>query len=311
MEVNPKRELSLSEVAFRNHARGTLICEPVPNARAGFQYHSDIQGLALRITTGMKNDKSDTPPIVLLQVTDPHLHAAADSKMRGVNTYETLLAVLEHVQQDERWPPAAIVATGDLVQDESHGGYERFKSCFDELGLPIYCIPGNHDDPELMHAVLADPPFQVCGEAVLGTWQLVLLSTFVKGEDAGAVGAEQLSAMDSYLSENTERPTMIFMHHQPVAMGSAWLDGVGLMDADEFLPVIERHPHVRAVVWGHVHQALEEQRGDVRFLSTPSTCAQFLPRKHFFAIDDKPPGCRWLVLHADGSIETTVDWLQT
>lgn len=311
MEVNLRPELSLSEVAFRNRARGSLICEPVPTARLGFEYHAHIQGLARQAAAGMKNDKSITSPTVLLQVTDPHLHAAADSKMRGVNTYDTLLAVLGHAQQDERWPPAAIVATGDLVQDESRGGYERFKSCFDELGLPIYCIPGNHDDPELMHALLAEQPFQVGGEAVLGAWQLVLLSTFVRGEDAGAVGAEQLSALDSYLARNTERPTMICMHHQPVAMGSAWLDGVGLTDADEFLSVIERHGHVRAVVWGHVHQALDEQRGDVRFLSTPSTCAQFLPKKNFFALDDKPPGCRWIVLHADGSIDTTVDWLQT
>ena len=257
----------------------------------------------------MKNDKSNTPPIVLLQVTDPHLHAAADSKMRGVNTYETLLAVLEHAQQNERWPPSGIVATGDLVQDESRGGYERFKSCFDRFGLPIYCIPGNHDDPELMQTLLTEQPFQFCGEAVLGAWQLVLLSTHLKGEDAGAIGPEHLAALDDYLSGNAERPTMIFMHHQPVPMGSAWLDGVGLLDADGFLRVIERHSHVRAVVWGHVHQALDEQRSNVRFLSTPSTCAQFLPKNKFFALDDKPPGCRWIVLHADGSIDSTVDWL--
>ena len=303
--------MSLSEVAFRNRARGSPICEPVPNRRIGFQYHAHIQGLAPQAATGMNNENSSTPPIVLLQVTDPHLHAAADSKMRGVNTFETLLAVLEHVQQHERWPPDAIIATGDLVQDESRGGYERFKSCFDQLDLPIYCIPGNHDDPELMQVMLAEQPFQCCGEAVLGDWQLVLLSTHVTGEDAGAIGAGPLSALDSYLSDNTERPTMIFMHHQPVAMGSAWLDGVGLLDADEFLRVIERHSHVRGVVWGHVHQALDEQRGNVRFLSTPSTCAQFLPNNDFFALDDKPPGCRWIVLHADGSIDTTVDWLPT
>nr|NIW25149.1 phosphodiesterase [Gammaproteobacteria bacterium] len=152
---------------------------------------------------------------------------------------------------------------------------------------------------------------QYCGEAVLGAWQLVLLSTHVKGEDAGAVGSERLAALDHYLSANAERATMIFMHHQPIAMGSAWLDGVGLLDAEDFLRVIEHHSHVRAVVWGHVHQALDEQRGNVRFLSTPSTCAQFLPNNEFFALDDKPPGCRWIVLHADGRIDTTVDWLGT
>jgi len=268
-----------------------------------------IRDLQPRQQLGMNDKESNTAPVVLLQVTDPHLHATADSRMRGVNTYETLLEVLAHVQRDERWPPAAIVATGDLVQDETHGGYERFKSCFDELGIPIFCLPGNHDDPKLMETLLAAPPFQFCGQAVLGAWHLLFLSTFVKGEDSGAVGAEQLAALDAYLIRNAGHPTMICMHHQPVPMGSAWLDGVGLVDADEFLRVIDRHVHVRAVVWGHVHQALDEWRGDVRLLSAPSTCAQFLPNTDSFALDNKAPGCRWITLHTDGSIETTVDWL--
>jgi hypothetical protein len=34
-----------------------------------------------------------------LQISDTHLHAAADSRMRGVTTYTTLLAVLEHAHR--------------------------------------------------------------------------------------------------------------------------------------------------------------------------------------------------------------------
>ena len=44
-------------------------------------------------------------------------------------------------------------------------------------------------------------------------------------------------------------------------------------------------------------------------MSTPSTCAQFLPRSDFFALDERPPGLRWLELHADGRIETEVAWV--
>ena len=63
----------------------------------------------------------------VLQISDTHLHAAADSRMRGVTTYETFLAVLERAQHDARWPADVIVATGDIVQDESRAGYERFR----------------------------------------------------------------------------------------------------------------------------------------------------------------------------------------
>ena len=83
----------------------------------------------------------------LLQISDTHLHAAADSRMRGVTTYSTFRAVIEQAQRDRRWPVDAILATGDIVQDESRAGYERFRASLEPLGVPVYSIPGNHDDP--------------------------------------------------------------------------------------------------------------------------------------------------------------------
>jgi Icc protein len=34
-----------------------------------------------------------------------------------------------------------------------------------------------------------------------------------------------------------------------------------------------------------------------------------LPENEFFALDDRPPGMRWLELYADGRIETEVAWV--
>jgi Icc protein len=82
-----------------------------------------------------------------------------------------------------------------------------------------------------------------------------------------------------------------------------------LRDAQDFWQIIDANPRVRGVVCGHVHQALDRERNGLRFMSTPSTCAQFLPRSDFFALDDRPPGLRWLELHADGRIETEVAWV--
>lgn len=248
-------------------------------------------------------------PVVLLQITDMHLHAAADSRMRGVTTYETLLAILEQVQRDTRWPPDAIVVTGDIVQDESRAGYERFRATLQPLGVPVFCIPGNHDDPQLMLEVLAEAPFQVCGEMAMAGWMLIFLNTFSPGDDGGKLGAAALEELDEKLSEHSNKHALICMHHHPLPMGSAWLDGVGLRDAQEFLACVERHEQVRGVLWGHVHQASDRTRAGVRFLSTPSTCAQFLPDSDSFALAKQPPGLRWLRLEAEGGIDTAIDWL--
>ena len=72
----------------------------------------------------------------------------------------------------------------------------------------------------------------------------------------------------------------------------------------------DANTNVRAVICGHVHQASELRRGRVQFWSTPSTCAQFLPKSEFFALDERPPGLRWLELHPDGRVTTRVEWVR-
>jgi 3',5'-cyclic-AMP phosphodiesterase len=248
--------------------------------------------------------------LTILQISDTHLHAAADSRMRGVTTYATFLAVLEQAQRDPRWPVDAILATGDIVQDESRAGYERFRAALQPLGVPVYSIPGNHDDPNLMGEILASGSFQLGGELRHGAWSIVLLSTFLAGEDAGGLGPARLQGLRRALAEHEGQHILVAMHHHPLPMGSAWLDGVALRDAQAFWSVIDAHPGVRGVICGHVHQATDRTRNRVRFLSTPSSCAQFLPGSEFFALDDRPPGMRWIELHDDGRIETEVSWVR-
>jgi Icc protein len=248
-------------------------------------------------------------PFTILQISDTHLHAAADSRMRGVTTFETFRAVLERAQRDPRWPAHAILATGDIVQDESRAGYERFRATLEPLGVPVYSIPGNHDDPKLMSEILMSGSFQFGGELRRGSWSIVLLSTFLAGEDAGGLGPGRLQGLRQALAAHAGQHVLVAMHHHPLPMGSAWLDGVALRDGPAFWNVIDAHANVRGVVCGHVHQAGDRVRNGVRFLSTPSTCAQFLPSSDFFALDERPPGMRWLELHDDGRIETDVTWV--
>ena len=48
---------------------------------------------------------------------------------------------------------AAVLVTGDLVQDDV-SGYLRFRSIFGNLKKPVLCVPGNHDEPEAMRKEL-------------------------------------------------------------------------------------------------------------------------------------------------------------
>jgi len=242
----------------------------------------------------------------LLQITDPHLYGHASAKLRGVETDSTLRTVLDDAFVEVP-DYAAILVTGDLVQDDP-AGYLRFRSIFSNSPKPVLCIPGNHDEPEAMSRALCEPPFQIGGTYRAAGWQLVMLDSYYAGHAGGRLTEQELVRLDRALGESREH-AMVCLHHHPVAMHSRWLDGVGLANPDDFWRIIDAHTHVRAVTWGHVHQELDSQRGTVRLFATPSTGAQFLPHSERFAVDSRPPAYRPFALHPDGRIETAVRWV--
>jgi len=242
----------------------------------------------------------------ILQITDPHLYGSAGGSLRGVETDSSLRTVLDQAFAEDI-DYSAILVTGDLVQDDP-SGYLRFKSIFCSLQTPVLCIPGNHDEPDAMRHSLGQEPFQYCGARTIGSWQFIMLDSYDPGHVGGRLGTAELGRLDAALASCAAH-ALVCLHHHPVRMGSRWLDGIGLANAEEFWRVIDSHRHVRGVAWGHVHQAYDGERNRVRLMGTPSTCAQFLPKSDRYALDVRPPAYRRMELHDDGRIHTHVHWV--
>jgi Icc protein len=248
-------------------------------------------------------------PLRLLQITDPHLYGDESRSIYGVNTAVSLHKVLQEAMGEGALPDA-VLATGDIADDHSSEGYRNFRRALEGFGVPVFVLPGNHDEPTLMSREFDGAAFQYCGSADFGTWGAVFLDTHLPGSPAGNLSAAELARLESELRRFRGRPALVCLHHPPVAVGSAWLDGLGLRNASEFLEVIDGFPDVRLTLAGHVHQAFDQMRGTVRMLATPSTCAQFTPALDSCLMDMRPPGYRWLHLQADGTAGTEVMWLQ-
>jgi Icc protein len=244
--------------------------------------------------------------IRILQITDTHLFTGSEGQLLGLNTEQSLAAVLA----DARRRHAAtdlVLATGDLVHDGTAEAYRRCFARLNTLGVPVYCLPGNHDEATTLQKIGHTGHCRYELSAVLGDWHFVMLDSTVRGSDGGHLSASALLQLDQALAARPQSHTLVSLHHQPVLMGSDWLDTMAIDNPEDFFAVIERHPQVRGIVWGHVHQAFDGRHGDVILMSTPSTCIQFKPLSSRFALDPLPPGYRWLELHPDGRIETGVE----
>jgi len=246
----------------------------------------------------------------VLHLTDPHLFADTGGDLRGTVSYSSLCSVLDHYR-DNDWRADLAVVTGDLIQDESAKAYQHFAALLAALGLPVYCVPGNHDVRALMRDALTEPPFHYCKSVEAGDWLIASIDSCVSGRAGGHIESAELARLDQQIASSGAANVMVCLHHPPVEMGSEWLDSVGLDNGDEFLQRIAASGKVRLAIFGHVHQPYDAVHGGVRIIGTPSTCRQFARGSATFAVDDNPPAYRRISLHSDGTIEQTLVWLTT
>ncbi len=201
-----------------------------------------------------------------------------------------------------------MLATGDLSETGSAESYARLAPVLAGIGAPVHCLPGNHDRPEVLRRALQGPNIHHRAAIEAGAWRIVLLDTTVPGEDGGRLSDESLRRLDAARGAQRARPALIALHHPPVAIGSPWMDELGLANPEAFFAVVDRHPQVRAVIFGHIHQPFESVRKGGLILGAPATSRQFRPRRADTEMSDEPPACRWLRLHADGRIESELIW---
>jgi len=241
----------------------------------------------------------------LLQLTDMHLYGDPKGLLLGQNTRRTLELVIDRAIESF-WPVDRVLLTGDLVHDESPAGYAYLQHRISELGAPCNSLPGNHDSPGLMAGSLDGGPISVAPAVRCGAWNLIFLTSAQPGADAGHLDDGQLHLLETALAAHPRSHALVCLHHQPVPVGSTWLDTMALDNPDDFFAVIDRHPQVRGILWGHIHQEYEARRNGVLLMGSPSTCVQFLPTSAGFALDALTPGFRWLELSPDGHIATGV-----
>ncbi len=242
--------------------------------------------------------------LLVAQLTDTHLFADDSETMFGCRTNQTFAAVVARLAAVQPRPDCLLL-TGDISQDDSVASYAYARSVIGPLGIPTYWLRGNHDQNGDAIAALngdgivADKAFEQ------GGWRFILLDSMALDQPGGRLAESQLEYLEQQLQD--PQPTLVAVHHHPIACGVEYMDAIGLANADALFAVLDRYPLVKLVICGHIHQESVAQRAGVTYLGTPSTCIQLKPNQAEIELDlDRGPGFRLLRLYPDGRFETAV-----
>jgi len=210
--------------------------------------------------------------MILCQISDLHIKAGRKRAYGVVDTagmLERCIAQIGTLPQQ----PDAVIATGDLVDLGRSEEYALLRELLAPLALPLFLMPGNHDERAALRAAFPD-------HAYLRQWEpfvqyviddldvrLIALDTVIPGFGGGTLCDERLAWLDRTLAAS-DAPTIIAMHHPPFATGIGHMDRISLDNPGRLAQVVARYPQVERVIAGHLHRPIT-----ARFAgTTASTC---------------------------------------
>jgi 3',5'-cyclic AMP phosphodiesterase CpdA len=231
-------------------------------------------------------------PFILAQLSDPHIGATwAEADPLG-----RLRASVAAVRQlPDR--PDAVVVSGDLADHGTVDEYELVRTELDNLRLPVFVIPGNHDNRAQLRCSFELPAKDTdCVDYAvdLGPMLLIMIDSTIPGGDCGDLDERQLAWLEKSLQAAPERPTLLVMHHPPVRTGIAAFDAIVLVERAraDLQHIISRHTQVKAILTGHLHRTFASRVACCVALTAASTYSQLAVNPstdELSPVGDEPP----------------------
>ena len=257
-----------------------------------------------------------------VQITDIHLQAEDGAELYGVDTAKTLQNIINQIKCLAPTPDL-LIATGDLAEDGAIKTYNRLSILLSSLNMPIYTLPGNHDDLVNMKLCLNAGQSHYKQHAMVGNWGFVFINSQVVGESHGLVSVEELLRIEGLINSMGDRFILLALHHPPKQVCPSL--GCQLHNSEELMSLLDQHENVKVVISGHTHNEVNHSDKHYQQLTTPSTFAHVTHAQWGEMREGQPvnyedfwqchelngelQGFRTLDLYEDGHVETRVHWI--
>ena len=212
------------------------------------------------------------PPAVLAEIIK-HQEAALDGHYpypTAVKASEALVTALNALET----PLDFVLHTGDVVNHGDADQYVETAAIFAKLNYPIRYAVGNHDKVENLYAGLLDKPAEKIAYDYSFTEhgvKFICVDSATNGEGINwFVTQEQLAWLEAELTDGSDQPLVVAIHHPPFQIHIEWLDFFIVKNWQEIQTVLQKAgPRLRGVFSGHVHTPITCQRNGVLYSVVP------------------------------------------
>jgi Icc protein len=227
--------------------------------------------------------------MLVAQLSDLHVRPKGQLYQGVADSNRMLAAAIAHLHQLDR-EPDLLLLTGDLVDEGRPDEYDVVRDLLAQTHIPYLVIPGNHDDRENFRNAFSDHPYlprqgplHYCIDDY--PLRIVALDSTVPGQHHGAIDAVGLKWLQSTLSANPLKPTLVMLHHPPFVCGIPYMDKYRYMDAPALEAIIRSFGNIEVVLCGHVHRPMARRWGGTMVCSCPSTTTEIALQ---LAVDASP-----------------------
>jgi Icc protein len=240
--------------------------------------------------------------MLIAQITDIHLGFEPGNPLEANRLrLDQVIAALHALSLQ----PDVLLVTGDIADHGAPAAYAQFREAISGLNFPVHCCPGNHDLRANFRKAL--PPANAAqGDAVArfiqygfdaGEIRVLVLDTLDEKYHGGGFCVARAAWLEAQLAAHANRPTLIAMHHTPIATGIAWMDPAP--DApwiERLAQTIRGNPQIVKIVCGHIHRPIAAQWREHSLAVCAATAAQL--SLDFSPIDPERPDGRAMVTNA-------------
>jgi Icc protein len=215
-------------------------------------------------------------PMLIAQITDVHLgfdQGNPDEPNRR-RLDRTLRALVEMEPR-----PDLLLITGDLAEEgDDLVSYMRLKQAIADLPFPVRLALGNHDSRAPFARIFPEAGsgggfVQYAIEE--GPLRILVLDTLEEGRHGGAFCELRAAWLRARLAEAPDRPTLIALHHPPVATGLSWMtENPDSPWIERLRAIVAAQGNVVAVIAGHLHRAIVTNWAGTVLAVCPSTAPQ-------------------------------------